>query len=320
MITVVKPGLQTTVQDLGRYGFQRFGVLVNGAMDTYSHRLVNLLVGNEESAPTLEATIIGPHLRFEIDTIIAIGGADLTPAIDGTPIPLWRPHQIRRGQSLTFGAAKNGCRAYIAVAGGWVVPSVMNSAATYLRGKLGGFLGRSLQKGDQLQYGSADNICACTINTNWRISDELLPRFHNHAVIQVMRGQHFDLFSKNSQQLLFADAFEVTASSDRMGYRLKGPQLKWTQESEMLSEAVAFGTIQVPADGHPIILLADRQTTGGYPKIAQIASVDFSKIAQANPGDKITFKEICHNEAQLQFLQIERKLQYVKQGISHKVK
>jgi len=318
MITVVKPGLLTTIQDLGRYGYQRFGVLVNGVMDAYSHRITNLLVGNSESTPTLEVTLIGPHLRFEADTIIAIGGADLTPSIDGIPIQLWRPYTIRRGQNLIFGANKSGCRAYIAVAGGWIVPSVMNSTSTYLRCKLGGFCGRPLQKGDQLKYNSPAGLS--NIERNWTLSDELLPRFHDNTVIQVMKGRQFEMFSKDSQYQIFSQAFEVTSHSDRMGYRLKGPQLKWLQTSELLSEAVSFGTIQVPANGNPIILLADRQTTGGYPKIAQIASVDFPKIAQIKPGDKITFKEISHDEAQLQFLEIEKKIHYVKQGIIFKVK
>lgn len=319
MIRVVKPGLLTTIQDLGRYGYQRFGVLVNGAMDTYSHRITNLLVGNAESKATLEITLIGPHLRFEADTIIAIGGADLSPTIDGNPIQLWRPHTIKRGQNLTFGTVKSGCRAYIAVAGGWLVPSVMNSASTYLRCHLGGFYGRPLQKGDQLKYSSPANLLT-SIEPNWTLSDDLLPRFHDNAVIQVMRGCQFEKFSKDSQHHLFSHNFEVTPHSDRMGYRLNGPQLKQLQTSEMLSEAVSYGTIQVPADGNPIILLADRQPTGGYPKIAQIASVDFSKIAQVKPGDKITFKEINHEEAQRQFLKIERKIHYAKQGIMFKVK
>ena len=320
MITVIKPGLLTTIQDLGRYGYQRFGVLVNGAMDTYSHRIANLLVGNTESKPTMEVTLIGPHLRFEADTMIAIGGADLTPAIDGTPIQLWRPYTIKHGQELTFGEAKSGCRAYVAIAGGWFVPPVMNSASTYLRCKLGGFRGRPLQKGDQLKYNSPASLFTSKLDTNWTLSSELLPRFHDNVVIQVMKGCQFKMFSKDSQRHLFENAFEVTPHSDRMGYRLKGPQLELVQTSEMLSEAVSYGTIQVPPDGNPIILLADRQTTGGYPKIAQIASVDFSKIAQVKPSDEIRFKEISHGEAQQQFLEMERKIHYVKQGIMLKVK
>ena len=317
MITVLKPGMLTTIQDLGRYGLQRYGVLVNGAMDMYSHRLANLLVGNDESKPTLEVTLIGPHLQFEADTIIAIGGADLSPAIDGLPIRMWKPYYIKRRQHLTFGTIKNGCRAYIAVAGGIHVPAVMKSASTYLRGKYGGHEGRALQTGDRLLLNSAD--CG-TSALNWTIADELLPHFHNQPVIQVMKGRQFDLFQTDSQQALFASTFEVTHQSDRMGYRLKGPLLKRKTESEMLSEAVAFGSIQVPADGNPIILLADRQTTGGYPKIAQIASVDFAKIAQTKPGDRITFKEISQEDAQQQYLQLERNIHYVKQGILLKSK
>ncbi|MBD3109090.1 biotin-dependent carboxyltransferase family protein [Bacillus sp. AGMB 02131] len=311
MITVIKPGMLTTIQDLGRYGFQRYGVLVNGAMDTFSHRLANLLVGNHEATPTLEATLIGPHLRFELDTMIAIGGADLSPAIDGHPIQIWKPYAIKRGQYLTFGAIQNGCRSYIAVAGGFQVPAVMQSASTYLRGKYGGVNGRPLQKDDQLLINVADREFN---NMKWSIADELLPRFHSSPTIHVVRGQQFNLFTAESQHCFFTSTYEVTPQSDRMGCRLKGPLLKRYTETEMLSEAVAFGTIQVSSDGSPIVLLADRQTTGGYPKIAQIASADFPNAAQVKPGDRVNFKEISHEEAQEKLLKLERNIHYVKQG------
>jgi len=312
MITVLKPGLLTTIQDLGRIGFQRFGIIVSGAMDSYSHRIANLLVGNEESLPTLEITLLGPHLRFEADALISICGANLSPAIDGVPLRLWRPCMIKRGQELTFGAVKNGCRAYIAIAGGFIVPSVMNSTSTYLRGNLGGFKGRALQIGDSLAFGATSRSLH---KVNWSIAYNARPPLHHSPVIHIMKGRQFHLFSEESKHRLLTLPYEITHQSDRMGYRLNGPHLEIDNPSEMLSEAVSYGTIQVPAEGNPIILLADRQTTGGYPKIAQIASIDYSTIAQAKPGDKITFKEISHNEAQQLYLEMERKIQYVKQGI-----
>lgn len=325
MITVKKPGLLTTVQDLGRYGFQKYGVITSGAMDSLAHRLANLLVGNLESVPTLEITMLGPSLQFQADSLVAICGGDLTPELDGKPIQMWRPIFVNKGSILQFGLAKHGCRAYLAVAGGFDVPAIMGSGSTYMRAELGGFKGRALAKDDQIPFRAPSETSkrmfqyiAKRKDVNWAISSIIQPAYQKEPCIRVMKGRHYDKFSKDSQANFWASPFEITPQSDRMGYRLKGPALLLEKDEEMISEAVHFGTIQVPADGNLIILLADSQTVGGYPKIAQIASIDFSIIAQTKPGSIIRFIEIPHIEAQQLLLMREKFIQELKHGIAQK--
>lgn len=328
MITVIKPGLLTTVQDLGRFGFQKYGIIVSGVMDQFSHRISNLLVGNEENEPTLELTLLGPTIEFKKNALISICGGDLSPTIDGKPVRLWRSVFVKKGSILRFGPCKIGCRAYLAVAGGFKIPTIMNSKSTYLRAEIGGFNGRALQAGDQLEFGSPSDLSTRIIEhpgkksanqqfveMEWTVAADLIPIHQNKSTIRVMKGRQFHLFTKESQNKLFHEPFEVTAQSDRMGYRLKGPKLTLQNAAEMISEAVNFGTIQVPSDGNPIVLLADRQTTGGYPKIGQIATVDLPLMAQAKPGDSIKFTEISRDEAQHLLLEREKKIQQLKQGI-----
>jgi antagonist of KipI len=332
MIKIVKPGLLSSIQDLGRYGYQKYGVIASGVMDPLAHRIGNLLVGNEENAATIETTLLGPTIEFTETTLISLCGGNLTPTIDGQNVPLWRSVLAKKGSTLKFGQAKNGCRCYIAVAGGWDVPTVMNSKSTYLRAGIGGFNGRSLQSGDELTTGTMSKISRDIYDSllpelesnpysemDWSVTSELIPIHHNNPAIRVIRGREYDLFSTESKEKVFSEAFEITSQSDRMGYRLKGPKLALESAAEMLSEAVNFGTIQVPSEGNPIILLADRQTTGGYPKIGQIATIDLPYVAQLKPGDKLRFQEISHEEAQLLYLKREQQLQQLKQGISLKI-
>jgi antagonist of KipI len=333
VIKIIKPGLLTTIQDLGRYGFQKFGVIVSGVMDSLSHRIANLLVGNEENAPTLEITMVGPVIEFERDTLISICGGDLSPSIDGKFVPLWRPVFVKKGSQLRFGQCKAGCRSYLAVAGGFDVPRVMGSASTYLRAGIGGFKGRPLQAGDELKLSPPNNRSIRMIHdfssklgdrkfvgTKWSVSAEFIPISNKIPSIRVIKGRQYHLFSKESQKSFFREPFEITTQSDRMGYRLKGPILSLASAEEMISEAVNFGTIQVPPDGNPIVLLADRQTTGGYPKIGQVATVDLPYIAQLKPGDKIKFVEVSHEEAQRLYLEREREIQQLKRALSIKWK
>lgn len=331
MITVIKPGLSTSIQDIGRYGFQKYGIITSGAMDQLAHRIANLLVGNNENEPTLEITLLGPTIEFEQDSLIAICGGDLTPELNDKPIRNWRPVLVRKGSILKFGAYSKGCRAYLAVAGGIDVPIVMKSKSTYFRAKIGGFYGRALKKGDRLSGCSisqqsanilsslkSDSITRKYNEGKWIINQDLIPNYSENPTIRVMKGRQFELFRQESQAKLFSKPFDITPQSDRMGYRLKGPMLALRNPMEMISESVCFGTIQVPADGNPIILLADRQTTGGYPKIAQVAAVDLPLLAQAKPGDTLRFTEITHSEAQLLFIQREKEIQQLKLGIKLK--
>lgn len=326
MITILKPGLLTTIQDSGRYGYQRYGVVASGVMDPFAHRVANILVGNEENSPVLEMTIVGPVLKFEQDTLISICGGDLAPTVNGRPIENWKPVLIKSGSVLRFGNCKSGCRAYLAAAGGFKIPEVMESKSTYLRAGIGGYQGRALKMGDRLfteafgelssrimlalhESGSMDGV----VRANWRINWESF--YQRTSCIRVIKGRHFHLFTTKSQESFYQERFIVTTYSDRMGYRLRGPNLELKNQVEMISEAVCFGTIQVPADGNPILLLADRQTTGGYPKIGEVASVDLSALAQVKPGDSLRFREISCKDAQLLLIEREKKIKLLTKGI-----
>jgi antagonist of KipI len=332
MLTVIKPGLFTTLQDLGRVGFQKYGVITSGAMDTFAHRIANILVGNHENEATIECTLIGPEIRFENDTLLTLCGGELSANIDGNPVGMWRPILVQAGAVLKFGPPQLGCRVYLAVAGGFQVNSVMESKSTYIRAELGGFKGRTLHSGDRITTGTVSVVSKQIIEylnsrakqlsfeqANWSISKKMLPKYREQPYIRVMRGRQFHLFTKESQEMLFGSSFQISAQSDRMGYRLKGPCLKLEARGELLSEAVSFGTIQVPSDGNPIILLADRQTTGGYPKIGQVATVDLPIIAQMAPNEKVEFIEIDHVTAEQLYIEREIMIAQVKNAMLLKI-
>ena len=330
-IQVIKAGALTSVQDLGRYGYQRFGVPVNGAMDEWSHRLANRLVGNPETEATLECTLTGPSLLFKSNQLISICGADLSPTIDRRPFPQGRPVLVRAGAQLDFGKCERGARTYIAVSGGYQIASVMDSKSTYLRGAFGGFSGRALQKGDVIKIGMAqmkdcylalsrvfnatrDNFVA----PSWAaVSTTCAP---SPGVVRVIAGQQWQAFTEEAQKKFTSATFCISAQSDRMGYRMEGVALALRQPIEMISEAVCFGTIQVPPDGNPIVLMADRQTTGGYPKIAQVATVDLPLLAQMLPQQKLRFVLITLEQAQQLYLEREREIQQIQWSIDDQKK
>lgn len=315
-ITVIKPGLLSTFQDLGRAGHQHLGVPVSGAMDHRAHRLANLLVGNIDDEATLEVTLSGPTLRFNAPGCIAISGAQLSPALNGAAVPNSRPLIIRSGDELTFGPRVHGLRAYIAWHGGIALDTVLSSRSTYLRGSFGGYQGRALKKGDVLtQQADLQGRDLETLARDlWEIRVYLpailgsLPR----AEVRVVRGAHSPLFTEQSLLDFFAAEYRVSPESERMGYRLQGARLALISATQLLSEATSFGTIQVPPDGNPIVLMADRQTTGGYAKIGQIATVDLSTIAQLMPGETLKFVEI--SLAQAQQLDSQRELAFSQLG------
>lgn len=318
MITVTKPGLHDTIQDMGRLGYQKFGVVAGGVMDPFSHQVANLLVGNEEKDATLEMTLVGPRLLFREEALIAICGGDLGPMIAGLPVPMWKPVFIRKGSKLQFGPAKKGSRAYLAVAGGLQLPVVLGSRSTYVRAGLGGFEGRALRKGDVLHVKLESERLAAKMKklasselfraAPWQLAPSLQPVFSTHYEIRVMRGRQYEQFDDDSLHKFWHEPFTVSSQSDRMGYRVNGPTLQLKNPANMISEAVTYGSIQVPPDGNPIILAADRQTTGGYPKIGQLSSVDFTKLAQAKAGDWLTFTEVSIEESQRLLLKQETSL------------
>ncbi|WP_173915548.1 biotin-dependent carboxyltransferase family protein [Halobacillus sp. Marseille-Q1614] len=327
MLKIVKDGLLTSIQDLGRTGYQKYGVISSGSMDTYAHRIANVLVGNEEQEATVEVTLLGPEIKFEEDALLSICGGDLSPKVNNQNVSMWKPVYIERGSTLKFGKPKSGCRAYLAIAGGLDIPEVMGSRSTYLRAELGGFKGRALSSGDEIAFRSAlsdERKKSLSgkgfIESRWMVAKDIIPDYSSRPVVSIIDGPQYDWFDKNSQESLFKESFKVSSQSDRMGYRLNGPSLSLKKKKELISEAVAFGSIQVPPDGNPIILLADRQTTGGYPKIGQAASVELPVISQIKPGEQISFKRITLEDAQRALLKQEQDIHILKRSISNKSK
>lgn len=308
MIEVMEGGFFTTVQDSGRFGYRHAGVPVGGAMDAWAYRLANALVGNHGDEAVLEATMAGPTIRFHAETVIAICGGEFSCALNGQPLALWKPAAVKPGDVLEIGACRVGWRAYMAVAGGIDVSPVMGSRSTYVPAQLGGVSGRPLRRGDVLKIGTAALIFPSK-PLHWGLS-RLASRYigGKTKTVRAVPGPEYDEFTPDSRTQLFAAFYEVTPQSDRIGYRLSGPTLALVREREMVSEAVVFGTVQVPSSGQPIVLMADSQTTGGYPRIAQVAAVDLPLLAQARPGDRIQFRPIAPEEAVRLYIEQQRRL------------
>ena len=292
-IEVVDGGFFTTVQDLGRLGYQRYGVPVSGAMDLFAHSVANLLVGNPRSAATLEATLTGPCLRFLVDAVVAITGADLQPKLDGVPVPGWRPFAAPEGAVLHFEGARDGARPYIALAGGIDAPVVLGSRSTFTRGALGGFDGRPLQHGDRIRVAAR---AFAQVEGRTMPADRIPAYGHDHVVRVVLGPQH-DAFTADGVATFLSSAYVVTAKSDRVGCRFAGPPVKHAGTADIVSDGIPFGAVQVAGDGLPMVLLADRGTTGGYTKIATVISPDLPRLAQALPGDRVSFREVTLADA-----------------------
>lgn len=304
-IKIIQPGMLTTVQDLGRPGLRAAGVSLGGAADPWALRLANLLVGNAENTPALEMTLTGAELEFSHEALIAVTGGDFGG------IESWRPHVVAAGARLKLGPARTGCRGYLAVHGGVVVPEVLGGRGTDLRLGLGGFAGRALRAGDGLRVpaGSLPRISG-----QWRIDRRLRPAYSPPAVLRVMRGAQLEEFGAE-----WRDAeYTVSAKSDRMGVRLSGLALRRSTAADLLSMAVAPGTVQVPPDGQPIVLLADAQTIGGYPQLAHVITVDVPLLAQLRPGDAVRFVEVTQAEARRLNLAREQALGMLREGLAQK--
>ena len=293
-ITVLNPGLLTTVQDQGRIGYQQFGVSVSGVMDPRSAALANILVGNDEKEAVLECTMMGPQLQFDKANCIAITGGDLMPALDGKPIPNYTAVKVEAGQVLKFTMPKTGCRAFIAFAGGLDIPEVMGSRSTYMKAKIGGVEGRKLAKGDVIGFRAPK---AELKNMNFRsMASEFVPR--KEYTVRVVLGPQDDYFTDAGIETFLTQVYSVTAEFDRMGCRLEGAVIQHKDGGDIISDGIAFGAIQVPSSGQPIIMLGDRQTTGGYTKIANVISADFRILAQLKQGDKVRFEKVSVKAAQ----------------------
>ncbi len=304
LFKVIKPGLQTTVQDLGRTGYQQYGISPSGAMDHYSLRMANLLVGNPPGEAGLEATMLGPSIEALSDVSIAICGGDLQPKVENKEVTMWKGFVLKKGETLTFGNVKSGARAYIGIAGGIDVPLVLGSKSTFINGRLGGFQGRALEAGDIL-YGTP------FVRRNRFLHKDLIPSYRKQLEIRVIIGPHLDKFPQKTLDQFLACEYKISSQSNRMGYRLEGPKLETNGGSDIISDAIPLGGIQVPSNGQPIILLSERQTTGGYARIATVISVDIPLLAQALPGTKITFKEITIEDAQKEYQKQKRLVKFL---------
>ncbi|MFT3781261.1 MAG: biotin-dependent carboxyltransferase family protein [Nibricoccus sp.] len=310
-VEVVRPGALTTVQDLGRTASLSAGVPVGGALDRLAARIANMLVGNPDTAAVLETTMGGPVLAFSADTLVSVCGARFTG------VPAWQPFLVKGGEAIDLSEIESGYHGYIAIAGGFAVPLVMGSASTYLRAALGGHAGRALRKGDLLRtYAPAKKLP--TDLDHWRVSPSLLPAYSTQPIVRIVRGAQWAWFSEESQYHLVEGRYSVLPKSDRMGQRLIGAQLKLREPREMLSEPVAFGSVQVPPEGQPIVLMADRQTIGGYPRIAEVISVDLPLVAQLRPGERLLFSLVSLAEAQALYLAEEHALGHLHEGLLEK--
>ncbi|MDQ2183797.1 biotin-dependent carboxyltransferase family protein [Alcaligenaceae bacterium A4P071] len=388
VMRVIKPGPLSTLQDLGRTGHQQFGVPVNGVMDNDAHRRANALVGNAPDVATLECTLQGPVLRFDRDTLIALTGGDLDARVDDISVPRDCAVLLRAGVTLHFGARRTGARAYLAVSGGFDVPTVMGSRSTFVRAGYGGFEGRALQRDDRVPTGApavpyrgllrlmvqagvpfaaapvvpwpmpdetptdnaarpatdgtpetaaagaaanaagnatASATASATTDVTASATTDAAPAAASGAsavekkkiaepavdgadqpdaegtgsrTLRVVAGPQWEAFSATSHTAFVELGYKIDSRSDRMGYRLSGEPLALSAPLEMISEGTPFGTVQVPPDGQPIVLMADRQTAGGYPKIAYVASVDLPQLAQAMPEDVVRFHLVSLGRAQ----------------------
>jgi KipI family sensor histidine kinase inhibitor len=300
IIEVLESGLLTTVQDGGRFGFQSVGVPVSGAMDRAAMRAANQLVGNASDAPVVEITLAGPQLRFLDDALIAVTGADLSlwvewPDGNRLELPGWMAIYLRRGSRLGFAGRRSGCRAYLAISGGMRVPLVLNSASTCLAGGFGGYAGRRLQSGDFLQAQPLTGDISLRAGQGW--PSHLRPGYSNHPVVRILPGPHWRQFTRVAQAAFLSSEYEAQSASDRVGVRLKGPTLRRRISTEVISSGVTTGSVQIPADGQPIVLGADRQTVGGYPQMAVVIGPDLPLLAQLVPGDRVSFRRVTLEEA-----------------------
>jgi antagonist of KipI len=306
-VSVVKPGMLTTIQDAGRWGFQAQGVPVAGPMDPVSHRLANALVGNVRETAALEITLLGPELEFEDERLVAVAGAEFEIALDGRQVPSNAPFIVSAGSRLRFGERRLGARAYLAISGGIAVPPMLGSRSTHLVSAMGGAGGRALAAGDRLPLGDPRRVEGTALAP--QPAAVTLP--DHHARVRVLPGPQRDYFSDDALAVLQSAPYTIGHNSDRMGFRLEGPRLSHARGADIISDATPLGVLQVPATGQPILLMADRQTTGGYPKIATVIAADIAIAGQLGPADTIAFAVCTPTEAMAALIAQERTLMAV---------
>jgi len=327
-LKVLRAGILSTIQDLGRWGAQRFGVPVGGVMDEFSHRLANLVVGNDEREATLEMTLVGPGFTVNRDTLIAVCGGDFEARVNGETLPKGRPVLVRTGSALDFGPCRHGCRAYLAVAGGFQVEPVLGSRSTFLRGGFGGWQGRPLRRGDLLPTCDADPTLypslhrklretrAPMVYPSWAATERLEAFLPGPHLLRFVRGRHWNRFTEEARETFLSSEYRVGSNSDRQAYRLMGPRMLAGDAFDIVSGGVTFGTIQVPPDGEPIVLMASRQTTGGYPRLGEVISADLPLLGQMPAGARLRFQAVDLAGAQLLLLERERELSRMHEALA----
>ena len=323
-LKVIKAGLWTTIQDQGRTGYRDHGVPVSGAMDRYASRMANLLVGNKMTSPVLELTYGDVYLKTETDVLISCTGDGSRLFADGTELAFWKTLLIPAGVELRFNPARSGRHTYVAIAGGWQAQNVMNSSSTYIPIRIGGLDGGLIKSGETLTAEYKISVISMTMISklskpginffDWGIYANSMVNYQSKEIRVVVQNE-FDWFDPFSQETFFKDEFTLNGNSNRMGYQMDGEPLTQTSSRQLISTSVSMGTIQVTSAGLMILLMADCQTTGGYPRIAQVAAVDLPVCAQLRPGDKISFREITMQEAETMFIQLEKDIGCLAKGI-----
>jgi antagonist of KipI len=303
MIRVLDPGPQTTVQDLGRRGQLRYGIPPSGPVDRRSFVLANRLVGNPDGAAGLECAFLGPRFEVTEACAMAVTGANARVSVNGAEAPPWSTIALQPGDTVKFGVARLGVRAYVAFAGGIDLPPVLGSRSTYLRGRLGGLQGRALAAGDVLSLGRPTPPPRPR-----RVKRSALPDFEGEPLVRVVLGPQADRFTAEGVAAFLGGPYEMLPESDRMGARFSGPRIGHTRGHDIISDGTALGSVQVPGDGQPIVLLVDHQSTGGYTKIATVCSFDIARIAQKKPRQRVRFAAIEVAEAHRLRREAERAL------------
>lgn len=311
-LEILSPGPLTTVQDLGRYGFGRYGVPPSGALDSFSLRAANLLVGNPESEAGLEITLMGLKVRFLADLVVALCGGDLQPHLNDKPFEMWRSQMVRKGDTLFLKAPKTGCRAYLAVGGGISLLPVLASKSTNLSSKFGGYDGRALRKGDILFTAGPEQLPQ---KAEKFLTPQGRPSYTGNWGLRVILGPQHQDFPEGSKRQFLDSSFAVSTQSDRIGIRLSGPALHRKKElgDSIISEGIVPGAIQIPGDSQPIILLVET-VTGGYRKMATVISADLPLLGQVKPGDRVRFQEVSMQEAMTALRERENHIHLLKEN------
>ena len=296
-LTVLKPGFQETLQDLGRTGFTHLGISPAGTADSFSFRLGNLLVGNDENDAGLEMTLVGGTYRFNQSVLAVLTGSRFSATLDGTEFPFFKAVHVKKGQELDIGPSQEGARCILTVKGGFHVPQVLGSKSTHLMTRLGGYEGRALEQGDQINFGDPSKSRGPE-----KLEKIIEP---DRSVLRVTKGLQYGQFESKIRDVFFREKFIVSQRSNRMGLRTEGPKIKAGITDEILTEGLPIGAVQVPGNGHPIISFVDHQTTGGYPKIVNVIAADLCKVGQLKPGDKFKFQLVSIAEAEKLYFEQE---------------